>query len=74
MAALESSGNETETDNESEFQTPSKEPDIEFVPDEKPLQISRRSARLSKSSFSIKFFIITSSNPAHQSKTNLLTF
>ena len=48
MAAQESSGNETETDNESNYHTPSKEPDIEFVPDEKPLQISRRSARLGK--------------------------
>lgn len=49
MAAPESSGNETETDNESNYHTPSKEPGIEFVPDEKPLPISRRSARLGNS-------------------------
>ena len=46
MAAPESSGNETETDNEFNYHTPSKEPGVEFVPDEKPLAISRRSARL----------------------------
>lgn len=49
MAALEErSGNETETENGTEFKSP--EPGIEFVPDEKPLKIisNRRSSRFSK--------------------------
>ena len=50
MAAVESSsGNETETDSEYQYQ----EPDIKFISDEFPKVILRRSARQSKLLFLI---------------------